>query len=365
MEKQSPTPAEPLNKAEPKQKTDGRLGQILVWGATLVFVGILLSILFRFNPLENLRGQEEAPVVQQETSVNLPVLTNKRVDYSLVRNVHLDTTIPEGTRHFPVKYTVEQGDSIFAIAKKFSITPESILWANYDLLNDDPTYLNPGWQLTIPPTNGIYYKWKEGDTLEKVAEKYYASVTDIISWPSNHMDITNPSTDGLEYVMIPGGYRELTPWIVPIAFSPRSGATRVIAGPGGCSAPAGGPMGSTAFVWPAVNFSLSGFDFSSYHLAIDIAAGVGDPIYASDNGTVIYAGWNDTGYGNLIVIDHNNGYETVYAHLSALYVSCGDSVYRGTVIGAAGNTGKSTGSHLHFEVRLNGGFVNPWSLFGY
>jgi murein DD-endopeptidase MepM/ murein hydrolase activator NlpD len=286
------------------------------------------------------------------------------VEYALVREANIDTYIPEGQRQFPVKYTIEAGDSIFAISKKFALKPESILWANYDLLNDDPTYLAVGWKLTIPPTDGIYYEWKEGDSLEKVAEKFKANVNDIISWPSNKLDITNPDTSNLEYVMIPGGSRELQPWIIPLEFSPRSGASRTIAGPGGCEVPTTGPIGTTAFIWPSYNHYLSGFDFSSYHLAIDIAAGAGSPVFASDYGTVIYAGWNDTGYGNLVVIDHNNGYETLYAHLSQFYVYCGRGVAQGETIATAGNTGKSTGSHLHFEIRYFGGFINPWSVLG-
>jgi len=161
------------------------------------------------------------------------------------------------------------------IAHKFDLEAESILYANYDLLNDDPTYLRPGWRLTIPPTDGVYYKWKEGDTLQKVAEKYYVDVEDIIRWPSNHLDITQPSTEGLEYVMIPDGYREIKSWIVPLPYTSGSGATRTIAGPGGCASTSYAYIGSGSFIFPTSNTSLSGFDFSSYHLAIDSPQGPG------------------------------------------------------------------------------------------
>jgi len=360
-------PVEPEKQQKPVQPA--RPAQswtvILSWGGTLLLVAILLAVLFRFNPNDLVKKNDQPVTGDTGIQVELPALNTTRADYSLVRAASLDTTVPEGVRHFAIKHTVVEGDSIFAIAKMYNLKPESILWANYDLLNDDPTYLNPGWQLTIPPTDGIYYKWKEGDTLEKIAEKYYANIDDIIRWPSNHLDITSPSVEGLDYVMIPGGYREIQSWIVPLAYTSGSGATREIAGPGGCASTSYALIGSTAFIWPAAQYDLSGFDFSSYHLAIDISAGVGDAIYASDSGTVVYAGWNNSGYGNLVVIDHGNGYETLYAHLSQVYVSCGQGVYRGGVIAAAGNTGRSFGSHLHFEVRLNGGFVNPWSVLGY
>jgi murein DD-endopeptidase MepM/ murein hydrolase activator NlpD len=97
-------------------------------------------------------------------------------------------------------------------------------------------------------------------------------------------------------------------------------------------------------------------------LGIDIAAGLGANVYASDSGVVVTAGWNSGGYGNVIMIDHGNGYQTVYGHLSQINVSLCQSVGKGQVIGLAGSTGNSTGSHLHFEVRLNGGYVNPWSV---
>ena len=338
---------------------------ILSWIGTLLLVVVLLATLFKFNPFKKNAAVAEPVHVAESSPIELPEIVRARADFALVRAVDADTVLPEGTRHFAIKYTVEEGDTIFGIAGKFDLEAESILYANYDLLNDDPTFLSPGWRLTIPPTDGVYYKWKAGDTLEKVAEKYYVDVDDIIRWPSNHLDVTTPSTEGLEYVMIPNGYRAIQSWIVPLPYTSGSGATRVIAGPGGCASTNYALIGSGGFIFPTSSTGLSGFDFSSYHLAVDLSAYTGDPVYAADSGTVVYAGWNDSGYGNLVVIDHGNGYETLYAHLSQIYVSCGSGVYRGGVIGAAGDTGRSYGSHLHFEVRLNGGFVNPWSVMGY
>ncbi|MRR31293.1 M23 family metallopeptidase [bacterium] len=220
--------------------------------------------------------------------------------------------------------------------------------------------------MTIPPTNGIYYKWKDGDTIEKVAQKYYADPEKIIAWPGNHLDVSNPVTENLVgfKIMIPGGYRELAPWIEVLPFAPRTGVLRVVAGPGGCEAPAYGPIGSGSMIWPVWNNSISGFEYSSYHRGVDLAAGVGTAVVATDNGTVIYSGWNDSGYGYLVEIDHNNGYSTVYAHLSegSLAVRCGDGINQGQFIALSGSTGKSTGGHLHFEVRFIGGFVNPYSI---
>lgn len=337
---------------------------VLSWVVTSLLVAALVLVLLKVNPFKTTAAYQPVNPIVENPQLTLPAMPSSQINYDIPRMVEFDTLIPNGNRQYPIKYTVQEGDSIFSIAKQFNLKPESILWANSDQLDDDPTLISPGWRLTIPPTDGIYYKWKKDDTLEKVAEKYYANEDDIISWPSNHMDINNPDTSNLEYVMIPNGWRELVAWIKPMAFAPRSGVTRTIAGPGGCTVPATGPVGSTAFIWPVGNHFLSGYDYAPYHLGIDIAAAEGTPVYAADAGTVIYSGWNDSGYGYMIEIDHNNGYQTLYGHMSSLYVSCGSSVYQGQPIGAAGSTGKSTGAHVHFEVRLNGGFVNPWYVLG-
>jgi len=121
-----------------------------------------------------------------------------------------------------------------------------------------------------------------------------------------------------------------------------------------------GPVGTGAFVWPADNHFLSGNDYRSGHPGIDIAAGEGAPIYASDSGIVMAMGNDDSGYGNVIQIDHGNGYSTVYAHLSVIEVSMCQGVYAGEMIGAAGKTGNSRGAHLHFEIIQDGRYIDPW-----
>ncbi len=132
-------------------------------------------------------------------------------------------------------------------------------------------------------------------------------------------------------------------------------------GPGACGEIAYGAVGTGAFVWPTDAHWLSGFDYNpgANHPAIDIAGHLGAPIYAADTGVIVYAGWNNYGYGNVLVIDHGNGWQTLYAHLSAYFVACGDSVYQGKQIANMGSTGNSTGPHLHFEMNYNGTKLNP------
>lgn len=161
-------------------------------------------------------------------------------------------------------------------------------------------------------------------------------------------------------LMLPGGHREFKQWIVPTIPRGKAGVSSSLYGAGTCPGGYEGAYGTGGFIWPADNHTLSGNDYWSGHLAIDIAAGTGARIYAADSGVVVFAGSALGGYGNMVVIDHGNGYQTLYAHLSSVGVSCGQSVSQGQYIASAGNTGYSTGPHLHFEVRYMGGFIDPW-----
>jgi murein DD-endopeptidase MepM/ murein hydrolase activator NlpD len=360
--KKTPEKAVTENNVSNTQKLPWSL--VISWGATALVVVLLLLVLFNKLPLSGAEGSSAGNAAITPIAIDMPGINSSGAGsaVSLVRNPNMDTTIPENSRSDVSIYTVEAGDSIFSIASKFGLKPESVLWANDDYFGGDPTVaLSIGVQLNIPPTDGVLYKWKEGDVLEKVADEYDASEIKILSWPSNNLDVSNPTFKPDTYVMIPGGVGTIESWIQEVAYSPRSGVTQTIEGPGGCAISGGyGAIGSTAFIWPSAQHELSGFDFSSYHKGIDIAAYVGDPVWASDSGTVVYAGWNNSGYGNLVMIDHNNGYQTVYGHLSVVYVTCGENIAQGVAIGAAGSTGKSTGPHLHFEIRKNGFWINPW-----
>jgi murein DD-endopeptidase MepM/ murein hydrolase activator NlpD len=133
-------------------------------------------------------------------------------------------------------------------------------------------------------------------------------------------------------------------------------------GAASCSGTYYAPVGSGAFVWPTDDHYLSGKNYNAlWHPGLDLSAWYGEPVYAADAGVTVYAGWNAWGYGNMVVVDHGNGWHTLYGHLSQVSVSCAQSVERGGVIGLAGSTGRSTGPHLHFEMRHDTwGRVNPW-----
>jgi murein DD-endopeptidase MepM/ murein hydrolase activator NlpD len=290
----------------------------------------------------------------------LPDYKTSTSEEGITRRTALHTNIPTRPRTKIIEYTVTTGDSVFGIAQSFNLKPETVLWANYDQLNDSPDMLNPGMKLNVPPVNGVYYQWQEGDTLESVAAKFEANLQEILSWEGNNFDLTNPQVETEQWLMIPNGHREFRQWLVPTIARSNSGVSKSVLGPGACEGDYSGAYGSGAFAWPTASHTLSGNDFWSGHLGIDIAGAVGDGVFASDSGVVVFSGWSNGGYGYMVMIDHGNGYQSLYAHLSAVNASCGQSVYIGSYIGGVGSTGNSTGAHLHFEVRYLGGFISPW-----
>lgn len=341
----------------------------LSWVVTVILVALIISVLY-WQPIlarevaaRNGGTQSQAAPtdwdVPENPQANMPYFEVVQGDLSVLRIPEANTIAPTRPRNHPVEYEVLPGDAVFSIAQKFNISPETLLWSNYAVLRDDPHTLDVGQILLVPPTNGILYEWKDGDTLEDVAAAFKTTADDILNWVGNKLDVTNPEIEAGTLVMLPGGQREFQQWVVPTYAVGRSGTAAL---PGGCEIRGSVLYGGGWFIWPADNHYLSGNDFWSGHLAIDIATAPGAPVYAADSGVVVYAGWNSNGYGNVVMIDHMNGYHTLYAHLNTINVSCGSSVVQGNVIGGAGSTGNSTGPHLHFEVRYFGGFVNPWTV---
>jgi len=141
------------------------------------------------------------------------------------------------------------------------------------------------------------------------------------------------------------------------------GNLEVVQGPGACPETYTGPVGSGVFTWPVdAKFRvLVGDDFTPQHPGIDLGAPPGAPVYAADAGVVVFSNSTDSGYGNVVVVDHGNGYQTLYGHLSQLETYCGAKVEAGALLGLSGATGNVRGPHLHFEVRVPGGFLNPWN----
>lgn len=321
-------------------------------------VAVMAAVLPTATPTEAAPGLPHFAPVQSSFIFGIP------------RLALLHTTIPTRPRTEIITYTVQPGDTIFGIAEMYGLRPETILWGNYYLLADDPHRLSPGQELNIMPMDGTYHRWSEGEGLNGVSRGYDVTPETIINWPGNHLDAaalgdwSNPNIEAGTMLFVPGGERAFVTWSAPRITRDNPAVARIL-GPGACGTIMDGAVGIGAFVWPANNHFLSGYDYSpaTNHFGIDIAGRLGDPIYAADNGVVVYSGWNDWGYGYVVVIDHGNGWQTLYAHLSSINVGCGASVYQGGVIGAFGSTGNSSGPHLHFEMMHdNYGKVNPWNF---
>jgi LysM repeat protein len=292
-----------------------------------------------------------------------PYRPDESVSYSVHRLLDIHTVIPSRPRLKVVQYEVKQGDTLFGIADQYGLKPETILWGNYDTLKDNVHALSPGQDLNILPVDGTYYEWHEGDTLTGVADFFGVEPGDILDWPGNDldpsMDYEDPDIEPGTWLVVPGGTREIVSWQAPRVTRQNPAAARVI-GPGYCGSVIEGAVGTGTFVWPTPGHTISGYNFSNLHPAIDIGGSIGNAIYASDQGVVVYAGWNNYGYGNLIILDHGNGWQSLYAHLNSIGVGCGQSVFQGTQIGAMGCTGNCTGPHLHFELQSDlYGKVNP------
>lgn len=283
------------------------------------------------------------------------------------RLAQFHTIIPTRPRVDVITYTVQTGDTLFGIADKFGLLPETLLWGNQIVLGDNPHNLRPGQELVILPVNGTYYRWQAGDGLNTVAKFFGVTPEVIINWPGNKLDpdtigdYAHPNIEAGTWLVVPGGKREYVTWSAPEIPLDNPGVAKVL-GPGACENVTSGAVGSEMFIWPANSHKLSGYDYSpsTNHSGIDIDGETGDPVYAADSGVVVYAGWNNWGYGNVVVINHGNGWQTLYAHLNAINVGCGQSVVQGGIIGAIGETGNAAGSHLHFEMMYKGTKVNPW-----
>ena len=343
----------------------------VLWAAALLCVGFMGIVIAQRTPV--IRGTEKSQTGSAENSYADSISSNpalpemnalepEKEPESVERIASAVTYKPENQRTGPVTYTIEAGDSIFGIASEYGLEPETILWANYNVLHDDAHNISVGDELIIPPDDGIYYEWKENDVLQRLADKYRVELKDVLACPVNKLDITNPVIKAGDFILFPGGYRE-TAAFNPVVFeySANSGVKKVISGPGGCEWDYRA-YGGGGFIWPTASHSLVGNDFWSGHMGVDLATVQGGPIYAADGGTVIYAGPISGGYGIMVMIDHGTGYQTLYAHLSGVAVSCGQGVSQGQIIGYGGSTGNSTGPHLHFEVRYGGGYVNPWQF---
>ncbi|MEX0878050.1 MAG: peptidoglycan DD-metalloendopeptidase family protein [Candidatus Spechtbacterales bacterium] len=239
---------------------------------------------------------------------------------------------PPQQRNEITEYTVKPGDTANGIARSFGLKLETLLWSNHFR---DSNYIQPGEVLSILPTDGVLYEIKSGDTLSVIARNHKAEIADILE--TNGIENETHIFAG-QTIIIPGGTKPAPARTAPSARAPRY-ASSLQNIDGYFAHPTNG-VGRISQWLHGTN-------------AVDIAAPRWTPIYAAASGTVgISIGngrWNG-GFGNYVTINHYNGTRTLYAHMIQTAVASGQSVTKGQVIGYMGSTGRSTGSHLHWEV---------------
>lgn len=296
-------------------------------------------------------GMVIAPVVAQEfpgRSVNpWEIPPSGTVLSATTDSPEVETLVSDKVRDKIIEYTVQEGDTLSSIADKFDISIDSIRWQN-NLQSQQS--IKVGQVLQILPVTGVVHKVQKGDTVYSIAKKYDTEAQGIVDFPYN--SFVNDETFELaigQTVVVPDGVKPSE-----VLWSPVARVRQVTPN-------AGTVVASGAFVWPAAGTISQRFAW--YHKGIDIANRATPSILAADAGTVVLAGWPDGyGYGNRVILDHGNGFRTLYGHLSQVWVNVGQTVNRGDAIGKMGSTGRSTGIHLHFEIIQNGVYLNPLNV---
>lgn len=292
-------------------------------------------------PILTEKGAEGDEETNENTSITMSTqgssaLVKPNITSSLADNTNrLRETIEE--------YIVQEGDSIGSIAQDFGISVNTILWEN-NLGSKD--YIKPGQKLIILPTSGLSHTVKKGDTLEKLAKTYGVDQKDILAFN----EILDPSE-------IKVGQKLIIPEGTPPTLAAPSNRTK-LAKIKDLFIPPPAKNTTTRLLWPTPGHVITQY-FSWRHTGLDIDGNYSSPLYAAEDGVVEYAGWNKGGYGLMILINHGNGLKTRYGHASKIFVQVGQHVKRGQTIAMMGTTGRSTGTHLHFEVILNGVRKNP------
>ena len=281
------------------------------------------------------------------------------VESSYVMNLGYIAEILNETKEGEVTYTVTSGDSYYSIAEKYGLSVEDLMKLNPGY---DPKILRVGDVLTI--SNAVPYLTVVNVERQRYVQDvpYQVEYTDDSSMYQGEYKVTSPGVYGkaditanVTYINGEETEREVVASVTlsqPVTEQQLRGTKE---------RPTWYPTGS--FSWPCTGILTSRFGYrsllgSTYHNGIDIGNSYGTSIYAADGGTVTYSGWM-SGYGYLIIIDHGNGYQTYYGHNSSLAVSVGAKVHKGQLIARMGSTGRSTGNHCHFGIKLNGTFVNP------
>ena len=259
-----------------------------------------------------------------------------------------DSTAP---RTEIIEYVMVPGDTLSTIAEQFGLSLDTLLWANGLTVR---SVLKPGDTLTILPVSGVKHEVKSGDTLAAIAKKYTVEEETVLEY--NKLASADDLVVG-ESLIVPGGEVQAPPPPPRVVRTPTTIVTSTPTIPTTTSTAAPAVAGSGSMVWPTDLRTITQY-YGWRHTGIDIDCHFDNDNYAADDGIVQFAGWKG-GYGYAVDVNHGNGLVTRYAHNAKLYVSAGQNVSKGQAVGLCGTTGRSTGTHIHFEVMSNGRFRNP------
>ena len=297
---------------------------------TVAFLIFMVGKLFNSSPLVN------------SSSLNDDYLSN--VSDIIPQREVATTLVPESrkrTEYFD--YTVQPGDTLSGIGQKFKISADALKYVNN---LTDSTLLKVGSKLSIPPVSGLIHKVESGDTLASIAKKYDVPEQAVADF--NYILDTSNLAMGTELV-IPDAKVPQPVFVPSFPTSPQFNQPVIVPN-----------VGSGWCMWPTTTRIITQY-FSWYHNGLDIATpwGAQPPLFACAGGNVTRAGWDPWGLGLHVQIDHDNGFSTVYGHMSRIDVGYGQRVNQGEVIGLMGSTGRSTGPHVHFIIKFNGVAQNP------
>jgi len=267
-------------------------------------------------------------------------------DLALIKPDILNTSEAKSSIGSIQEYTVAEGDTISRIAYKFGVSINTVLWANNLSFS---SFVKPGQKLLVPTISGVIHKVAKGQTLSAIAKKYGIAATEI----AKANGLSDESLKVGKILIIPGG---------KIIETPRPRVVSQPARPVQISTWDEAPISGTGrMIWPNGCQRITQYFKGWRHTGIDIACAWGTTLRAADSGRVARVQFARTGYGYNVIIDHGGGVQTLYGHMSRIDVEVGEYVEKGESIGAEGSTGRSTGPHCHFEVRVNGVQVNPLS----
>ena len=333
------------------------LGQFQ-WGASIEADIVVATAVSLDSPAAQSLAASSIDAFAEETAVTptplpkgpLPVIS----DSSLAPLPNPRTYQTKPPAHTFQMHEVARGETPNIIASRYAISSDTLLGGN-SWLSQDSDRLQVGAQLVILPIDGALHKVRAGETIESIAELYKVPAADIIAYAPNNLEFPFYRLVPESELVIPGAS------IGQFLFTaPKSVATNA------AGQPQWKVFGTGTYIWPINGRCITQF-YNGFHPAIDVSSSEGAPVYASDTGTITYASFASGtyyDYGNLIVINHGNGFETFYAHLSSIGVFPGQTVTQGELIGFSGNTGRSSGPHIHFEIRDNDFRSNPLDRLG-